>query len=213
MSAEILDAVSRAVWVAGCCDDATYDEAVAAAKRGSPADASALLFNQEVAKAAISAMQSEISAERDAAVARAERAEARVAELETEVERLRAKYDDVISDRPYIMGWNAGYNFAEYGDEERDVPDVVSELAAKKQKEQQLAPAEWKAAIEANLTRLTAQARAQGMREAAGMIDPAIFDYPSVFMGGPSHRAKRIVEEIVAPILARADTIDGADNG
>lgn len=89
MSTEILDAVSRAVWVAGCCDDATYDEAVAAAKRGSPADASALLFNQEVATAAISAMQSEISADRDAAVARAEQAEARVAELEAEVERLR----------------------------------------------------------------------------------------------------------------------------
>lgn len=129
--------------------------------------------------------------------------------LKAEVERRLAKYDEVISDRPYIVGWNAGYDFAEYGDEERDVPDVVSELAAKKQKEQQqLASAEWKTAIETNLTRLTAQTRAQGMREAAEMIDPAIFDYPSVFMGGPSHRAKRLAEAIVAPILARAEEIE-----
>lgn len=191
MSTEILDAVSRAVWVAGCCDDATYDEAVAAAKRGSPADASALLFNQEVAKAAISAMQSEISADRDAAVARAEQAEARVAELEAEVEMDKCQ--------AFSVGYEAGEKATAGGEELEKLRSERDAMKAEVERLRGQFAAGWKAAIEAAadfiesaphewrrsvdaraissipmpsdaaaaLDRLTAQARAQGMREAS----------------------------------------------
>ena len=56
----------------------------------------------------------------------------RIAELEAETERLKRQYDEVISERPYIVGWNDGYDYAEHGDETRDVPDVVEVLVAKR---------------------------------------------------------------------------------
>lgn len=201
MSAEILDAVSRAVWVAGCCDDATYDEAVAAAKRGSPADASALLFNQEVAKAAISAMQSEISAERDAAVARAERAEARVAELETEVERLRAalgaEQDSADEMADVLSACGDGLMFDVYRLQAAlDHHDALREAAIR------AIPMPTDAAVA--LGRMAALDRAQGMREAAEICRGLI----SAAGAAGLQERKDGMRDASDAILARAEAIE-----
>ena len=55
----------------------------------------------------------------------------RIEALEAESARLREQYESVISERPYIVGWNAGFDYAQHGDETRDVPDVVSALLKK----------------------------------------------------------------------------------
>lgn len=62
--AELLEEVARAIWNTGMID-ATYAEAVAAAKRGDGWSADALLFNQGLAKAALGVMFAEIKALRE----------------------------------------------------------------------------------------------------------------------------------------------------
>lgn len=47
--------------------------------------------------------------------------------------------------------------------------------------------------------------RAQALREAAAAIDPAVFDHPSVFMGGPSRQAQKTAEMVRGCILTLID--------
>lgn len=56
-----------------------------------------------------------------------------------ENEALKAKYEAVISERPYIVGWNDGFDYAEHADETREVPDVVETLAQERLKAAQVA--------------------------------------------------------------------------
>lgn len=105
-----------------------------------------------------------LATERDAAVARAERSEARAAELEAEVERLRAalgaEQDSADEMADVLSACGDGLMF----DVDRlqaalDQHDALREAA--------LSPTHVPSDAAAALKLLTAQARAQGMREAA----------------------------------------------
>lgn len=66
--------------------------------------------------------------------------------LLAENEALKAKYEAVTSERPYIVGWNHGFDYAEHADETREVPDVVEMLVQERLKAAQVAcvePLEW----------------------------------------------------------------------
>jgi hypothetical protein len=52
------------------------------------------------------------------------------------LQAVNAKYEAVISERPYIVGWNDGFDYAEHTDETRSVPDVVEVMAKKLAAEQ-----------------------------------------------------------------------------
>lgn len=67
--AALLEAVSRAVYDE-LMADATYDETVAAAKRGSQADANTILFSQTTANAAIAVMLNILPKDIDDAISR-----------------------------------------------------------------------------------------------------------------------------------------------
>lgn len=75
------------------------------------------------------------------------------------------------------------------------------------------APIEAVEYISADLIHDHAAIREAALREAAEAIDAAMFDHPSVFMGGPSAQARRSAEYVRKAILSlidkQADTTAG----
>lgn len=61
-------------------------------------------------------------------IAQLEGMKAEALSLRKKLEAVVEKYNRVISDRQYIVGWNDGFSYAETADETRDIPDVVGAL-------------------------------------------------------------------------------------
>lgn len=155
-----------------------------------------------------------LTAERDAAVSRAEQAEARVAELETEIERLLvalgAEQDSADEMANVLSAFGDGLMF----DVDRlqaalDHHDALREAAIR------AIPMPTDAA--ATLERLTAQAWAQGMREAAEIAAHRYAVCEDAFskgFGAEERHCALEAKHIEDKIIARAEEIENeARNG
>lgn len=109
-----------------------------------------------------------LAAERDAAVARAEQAEARVAELEAEVEHIATERDTYYAEG-FALGWTTAIKAAGEVCESIRIGIANGPMpeGARFDYEQSVCAIAPPADARAALDRLTAQARAQSMREAA----------------------------------------------